>query len=60
VYLDWLDANQSASKDEFDEQKKASEGDFQPFFMKLYATEGDAKDATSEDVPSGPRVEEVD
>jgi L1 cell adhesion molecule like protein len=57
VYLDWLDANQSASKDEFDEQKKASEGDFQPFFMKLYATD---KDATSEDVPSGPRVDEVD
>jgi L1 cell adhesion molecule like protein len=63
VYLDWLDANQSASKEEFDEQKKLSEADFQPFFMKLYASEGDAngtKDATSEDVPSGPRVEEVD
>jgi L1 cell adhesion molecule like protein len=60
VYLDWLDANQSASKEEYEEQKKASEGDFQPFFMKLYATEGDAKDATSEDVPSGPRVDEVD
>ena len=59
VYLDWLDANQSASKDEFDEQKKLSEADFQPFFMKLYASEG-AKDATSEDAPSGPRVEEVD
>jgi L1 cell adhesion molecule like protein len=59
VYLDWLDANQSASKEEYEEQKKASEGDFQPFFMKLYATEG-AKDATSEDAPSGPRVEEVD
>jgi heat shock protein 1/8 len=60
VYLDWLDANQSASKDEFDEQKKLSEADFQPFFMKLYASDGDAKDATSEDAPSGPRVEEVD
>jgi L1 cell adhesion molecule like protein len=63
VYLDWLDANQSASKEEYEEQKKASEGDFQPFFMKLYATEGapeGTKDATSEDVPSGPRVEEVD
>ena len=59
VYLDWLDANQSASKDEFDEQKKASEADFQPFFMKLYASES-TKDATSEDAPSGPRVEEVD
>jgi len=60
VFLDWLDANQSASKEEYEEQKKASEGEFQPFFMKLYATEGEAKDATSEDAPSGPRVEEVD
>jgi L1 cell adhesion molecule like protein len=59
VYLDWLDAKQSASKDEFDEQKKASEADFQPFFMKLYVSES-TKDATSEDAPSGPRVEEVD
>lgn len=59
VYLDWLDANQSASKNEYDEQKKASEADFQPFFMKLYATDSDAKDATSEDTP-GPKIEEVD
>jgi len=58
VYLDWLDANQSASKEEYDEQKKLSEGDFQPFFMKLYASDGSTKDA--EDVPAGPRVEEVD
>jgi len=60
VYLDWLDANQSATKDEYEEQKKASEAEFQPFFMKLYASD---KDATSEDVPSyeqGPKIEEVD
>ena len=60
VYLDWLDANQSASKDEYEEKKKASEAEFQPFFMKLYASDADTKDATSEDAPSGPRVEEVD
>lgn len=59
VYLDWLDANQSASKEDYEEQKKLSEGDFQPFFMKLYAT-GEATDATSEDAPSGPKIEEVD
>jgi hypothetical protein len=53
----------AASEEEYEEQKKASEAEFQPFFMKLYATDGDTsgtKDATSEDVPSGPRVEEVD
>jgi heat shock protein 1/8 len=55
IYLDWLEANQSASKDEFDEQKKASEGDFQPFFMKLYASEG-----ASENAGPGPKIEEVD
>jgi len=63
VYLDWLDANSSASKEECDEQKKASEGDFQPFFMKLYASDDTAKDATSEDTPAyeqGPKIEEVD
>lgn len=62
TYLDWLDANQSASKEEYDEQKKLSETDFQPFFMKLYATDP-TKDATSEDTPSyeqGPKIEEVD
>jgi heat shock protein 1/8 len=61
VFLDWFDANQSASKEDYEEQKKASEAEFQPFFMKLYAS-GDASEETksSEEVPSGPRVEEVD
>jgi L1 cell adhesion molecule like protein len=59
VYLDWLEANQSAEKSEYDEQKKAAEADFQPFFMKLYAS----NDASGEGAPtnvSGPTVEEVD
>ena len=65
VYLDWLDANQSASKEDYDEQKKASEGDFQPFFMKLYASGEGAdgeptKDFTPEATGPGPKVEEVD
>jgi L1 cell adhesion molecule like protein len=66
VYLDWLEANQGVSKEECEAQKKASEADFQPFFMKLYATEpgagadaaagADASDATA----PGPKIEEVD
>ena len=69
TYLDWLEANQSAAKEEYEEQKKASETDFQPFFMKLYATSGATEpgatseatgDATSEDAASGPKIEEVD
>jgi len=59
TYLDWLDANSSASKEEYDEQKKLSEADFQPFFMKLYAD--GMKDAPSDETPMpGPKVEEVD
>ena len=62
TYLDWLDANGSASKEEYDEQKKLSEAEFQPFFMKLYAT-GDGAGTgetpgTSEE--TGPKIEEVD
>ena len=58
TYVSWLDANASATKDAFDEQKKLAEADFQPFFAKLYATDG----APSEDAASGPgpKIEEVD
>jgi L1 cell adhesion molecule like protein len=64
IYLDWLDANQTASKEDYDGQKKASEADFQPFFMKLYASgEGSGeptKDFTPENAGPGPKIEEVD
>jgi L1 cell adhesion molecule like protein len=72
VYLDWLDSNPSASKEECEAQKKASEADFQPFLMKLYAsepgatepgaTEGAAGANASEanNGPAGPKIEEVD
>jgi L1 cell adhesion molecule like protein len=66
TYLDWLDEHQSASKDEYDEQKKASEADFKSFFVKLYDTgassDTDSKSNANADYePStGPRVEEVD
>jgi L1 cell adhesion molecule like protein len=60
TYLEWLESNSSATKEEYEEQKKASEADFQPFFMKLYASETPAGESAPDAVPSGPRVEEVD
>lgn len=56
-YLAWLESNGSASKSEYEEQKKKSEDDFQPFFMKLYSTDG--KNASDESMPE-PKIEEVD
>jgi len=61
TYLDWLEANPSASKEEYEDQKKASEADFQPFFMKLYTTSEGTSGATSEATEApGPKIEEVD
>lgn len=72
VYIDWLEANQSATKEEYEEKKKASEAEFQPFFMKLYAQDGAGMSAeqaaaaaaaaadSPADAPSQPKVEEVD
>ena len=54
-YLSWLEANTSAEKAEYDEQKTKAEEEFRPFFMKLYATEPSATEETK-----GPKVEEVD
>jgi heat shock protein 1/8 len=54
-YLSWLEANTSAEKAEYDEQKTKAEEEFRPFFMKLYATESSATEETK-----GPKVEEVD
>jgi L1 cell adhesion molecule like protein len=63
TYLDWLDSNQSAAKSDYEEQKKLAEADFQPFFMKLYASEGansqDGEPAAETPMP-GPKVEEID
>ena len=64
VYLDWLESNPSASKEEYEEQKKAAEADFQPFFMKLYATEPQGADGAADSSDAGPapgpKIEEVD
>jgi heat shock 70kDa protein 1/2/6/8 len=66
-YIEWLDANPSAEKGEYEAKKKEAEEDFRPFFMKLYATDPDAAKASDTFVPEpsasaapGPKVEEVD
>ena len=63
-YIEWLDANPSAEKGEYEAKKKEAEEDFRPFFMKLYGTEEPNK-ASDTFVPEpsgapGPKVEEVD
>ena len=62
-YIDWLEANPSAEKAEYEDQKKAAEEDFKPFFMRLYAAEpADAAKGETfvpEEAPA-PKVEEVD
>jgi L1 cell adhesion molecule like protein len=57
TYLDWLDSNPSAAKSDYEEQKKLAEADFQPFFMKLYASEGEP---AAETPAPGPKIEEID
>ena len=42
VFLDWLESNTSAEKDEYLEQQKKAEEEFRPFFMRLYAKDSDA------------------
>jgi hypothetical protein len=64
-YIEWLDANPSAEKGEYEAKKKEAEEDFRPFFMKLYATDPDVAKASDTFVPEpsaapGPKVEEVD
>ena len=60
VYLDWLEANPTGTKEEYEEQKKAAEADFQPFFMKLYGTGDSAEDSSDAAPAPGPKIEEVD
>ena len=52
---DWLDANTTASKEEFEEKLKECEGKFNKFTSKLYANNGDTP--TNNSMPS---PEEVD
>jgi L1 cell adhesion molecule like protein len=50
----WLDANPDATKEEYEEKKKAYEAKISPVMMKLY------KDAGSPGMGPGPQVDEVD
>ena len=65
AYLEWLEGNGSATKEEYEGKRKEAETAFQPFFMKLYGSEGGGQgpeediDATPGPTP-GPKVEEVD
>ena len=58
----WIDSNQTAEKDEFEDKKKEIEGVCAPIISKLYAgTGGGAPDPSAGTAPSGgPTVEEVD
>jgi len=57
--ITWLGMNESASKQEYEEQFNKYEEQFKPLFMKAYQdAEGAAKDAHAP--APGPNVEEVD
>merc|ERR1719439_64709 len=68
--INWLDNNQSAEKEEYEEKQKELEGICNPIMQKLYAGAGGpggmpggmpgggAPDAGAED--AGPKIEEVD
>ncbi|GMG20085.1 unnamed protein product [Ambrosiozyma monospora] len=71
--ISWLDENQTASKEEFDDQQKALEQVVNPIMTKFYqaggapaggvpggAAPGGFPGAPSNDETSGPTVEEVD
>merc|ERR1712159_718063 len=55
--LDWLDGNQTAEKDEFEDKKKELEGVVNPLMAKCYGGAPQAEQAGSS---KGPTVEEVD
>jgi L1 cell adhesion molecule like protein len=58
VHLDWLEAHESAEKEEYEAQKKVAEGDFQPFLMKMYAADGKMpQSAAAADPPTEPKAE---
>merc|ERR1719336_1305989 len=66
--LDWLDKNQLAEKDEFENKQKELEGIVNPIMMKVYQAAGGAGGAPTGGMPGaapgggagGPTVEEVD
>jgi len=60
--LDWLDGNQTAEKDEFEDKKKELEGIVNPLMAKCYggAQAGSCGQEAGSQARQGPTVEEVD
>lgn len=66
--IEWIDANQAAEKDEYDEKKKELEEVCNPVISKMYQAAGgmpggadsSASGGASAGASSGPTVEEVD
>ena len=60
--ITWLGTNESASKQEYEEQFNKYEEQFKPLFMKAYQSAEGATEGATEAPPtsSGPKVEEVD
>ena len=57
-FINWLDNHTDATTEEYKDKQKEAEEALKPLLMKLYASQDDK--ATPEDVPAGPKVEEVD
>jgi len=60
-HLEWLDHNQQASKEEYDDRRKEAERVVGPIMMKIYgAANGSSTDFNPGNAANGPTVEEVD
>ena len=69
-FLNWLDNHQEGETEEYKGKMKEAETALRPLLMKLYAAKGGEEGAAanadgdmpapSEDIPRGPKVEEVD
>ncbi|KAF4314691.1 hypothetical protein G195_011551 [Phytophthora kernoviae 00238/432] len=51
--INWLDANQSAEKEEFDSRQKELEAVANPVLQKVYASAGDSADGMPGGMPAG-------
>lgn len=56
-FINWLDNHTDATTEEYKDKQKEAEEALKPLLMKLYASQDDK---ATEDVPAGPKVEEVD
>ena len=63
--IQWLDSNQLAEADEFEDKMKELESICNPIIAKMYQAGGDGEAPMDDDVPAGgsgagPKIEEVD